>query len=209
VLSKLSPVDVARGRHALTTARERLELGIDLRGELGEQCELLAAARRAIRQRLGLDLLLERDDVLDHDGVQRSGVEEEHASLERAGLASPQAFASAEVYEERVRGRLLQCESQRRAPIVELTPDELDLRCGQAAGIHQLQHQRAQILVLDARRARFGERYEAALDLLRARERHQAVQLGPLRRYPLLVAKEAYARIERKVHDLAADELGQ
>src|SRR4051812_37188412 len=40
-------IDVAGRRHALATPCERPEFGIDLRGELREQCQLLAAPRRA------------------------------------------------------------------------------------------------------------------------------------------------------------------
>jgi hypothetical protein len=75
--------DADRGR-ALAAPRERPELGVDLRGELREERELLAAPRRLVGQRLVADLLLDRHDVLHQHRVQRPRVEEQHASLERA-----------------------------------------------------------------------------------------------------------------------------
>ena len=45
-------IDRARGGGALAAARERLELRIDLRRELGQEAQLLGALGRAVRQRL-------------------------------------------------------------------------------------------------------------------------------------------------------------
>ena len=45
-------IDGAHGGRALAAAREGLELGVDLRGELGQQRQLLAALGRAFGQRL-------------------------------------------------------------------------------------------------------------------------------------------------------------
>ena len=140
-------VDVAAGGDALASTRERLEFRIDLRGELREQRQLLASARRAAGQRLDLDLLLERDHVLHHDRVQWPRVEKQHAAFQRTGSAATQAFATAEVDKKRVRRGRLERQSQRRAPVVELAPDELHLLRGQAARVHQVQHERAQVLL--------------------------------------------------------------
>ncbi len=139
--------------------------------------------------------------------MQRPRVDEQHAPLERAGLAAAQAFAPAQVDEERVGGRRLERQAQRRAPVVEFAPDEFHLPRGQAAGVHQLQHQRAQVFVLDRRRIAVAERDELPLDPLAAGVRHQAVQLGPLRGNPLLVAEQPHARVEREMHDLPAQQL--
>ena len=54
-----------------------------------------------------------------------------------------------------------------------------------------------------------GQQQLLALDLLRARQREQRVQLGPLRRYPLLVSVQPHLRILPQMHDLAGDELRQ
>jgi hypothetical protein len=84
-------VDDADRRRALAAPRERPELGIDLRRELREQAELLAAPRRLVGERLVADLLLDRHHVLHQHRVQRARVEEQHAALERRGRPALQA----------------------------------------------------------------------------------------------------------------------
>ena len=66
--------------------------------------------------------------------------------------------------------------------------------------------QHHQVLVLDRRRAAARRRATSgcALDLQRAREREQRVQLRPFRRDPLLVAVQPDLGVEAEMHDLAA-----
>ncbi len=203
-------VDRSRGRDALATAREGPELGVGLRGDLGEEGELLGALRRALRQRLHADLLLQHDDVLHQHRVQRPGVEEQHVALERCRAASLQALAPAEV--DVVGGRYrggLEREPQRLAPLLELVVEVFEVPDRRVARVHELQHEHAQVGVLDRRRAARGvERHELPLEMLRQGKREQRVQLRPLRGNPLLVAVETDLGVEPEVHDLAQHELG-
>ncbi len=76
--------------------------------------------------------------------------------------------------------------------------------------INQLQHQNPQVLLLDGRQSAVGEHgHRLPLELRRARHLEQRVQVGPLRRNPLLVAEQADLGIKPLVRDLAGDELGQ
>ncbi len=78
------------------------------------------------------------------------------------------------------------------------------------ARVDELQHECDQVLVLDRRRATAGVDDERnALDLPRAREGEQRMQLRPFRRNPLLVAEQPDLGVETEVRDFAGDELRQ
>ena len=80
----------------------------------------------------------------------------------------------------------------------------------QVAGIHELQHEHAQVLVLDRRQASVGQRRDrVSLDLRRAGHLEQRVQISPFGRNPLLVAEQADLRVETLMNDLARDQLRQ
>jgi hypothetical protein len=108
---------------------------------------------RAVGQRLRLDLLLEHHDVLREHRMHRARIEEQHAPFERRGRAPAQAFARSEIDVERRDRRRLERQAQGRAPFVELVGDPFEMARGHVAGVHELQEQRDQVLVLDRRRA--------------------------------------------------------
>ena len=203
-------IDAAFRTRSFSSAGERLELGIDLRGELGEEIQLVGAPRRAVGERVVANFLIEHDHILHQDCVQRPGVEEQHAALERPRAAALEARARAEIDVEACRDRRLEIQPQRRAPFGKLLDDPLEMARGEIARVHELQHQHAQVFLLDRRQPALGEHRDMlSLDLRRARHLEQRMQVRPLRRNPLLVAKEPDLGVEALMHDLSGDQLGQ
>ncbi len=143
--------------------------------------------------------------------MQRSGVEVEDPPFERERAAPAQPGPAREIDVEARDRRGLQGEPQRGAPLVELAGDAGELTGGEVAGIEQVQREHHEVLVLDRRRvvALRVERERPAFDAQRAGVREERMQLDPLRRNPLLVAKQAHLGIVAEVGDLARDEFRQ
>ena len=128
-----------------------------------------------------------------------------------AGVRRRRPSRAAEVDVERRHRRRLEREAQRLAPFVELARDPLEVarrQCCRRSSSCSTSTTRysCSIVVVPAAGV---EQQLLALDLARAGEREQRVQLRPLRRNPLLVAVEPDLRVEAQVHDLPRDELGQ
>jgi len=142
--------------------------------------------------------------------MQWARIEKQHAAFERRRRTATQARAAAEVDVERRDGGRLECEPQRLAPFVEVARHPIQMLRRQVAGIDELEDQRDQVFVLDRRRVAVGVRDEPLpLDLPRACEHEERMQLGPFRGNPLLVAKQPDLGVEAVVQDLAREELGQ
>ena len=150
-------IHAALGTGALAAAREGLELGIDLGGELGEQVQLVGTARRALGKRVVAHLLIQHHHILHQHRVQRPGVEKEHPTLERLRRATLESRARAEIDVEAGHGRRLEGQPQRRAPFGELLGDPFEMARREVARIDQLQHQNPHVLLLDGRQSAVGE----------------------------------------------------
>ena len=150
----------ALGRRAFAAPGKRLEVGIDLRRELGHEVELVGALRRAVRQWLVLDLLLEHDHVLHEHGMERPRVQEEHAAFQWNRRTPFEALACGQVDIERGVGGRLEHEAQRLTPLADFPGDPFEMACGHVAGIHEMEQQHRHVFLLDRRRAAVGFHYD-------------------------------------------------
>ena len=153
-----------------------------------------------------LDLLLERDDVLDHHCVQRSRVEEQHPALQRTVVLRRRR--PSRPARSTKNALAADCSSVRRSGEHQSSSSpQMNSTCAPAAGVHRCGQRARRYFVLDARRARLRQRRAGARSAASMR-RTSGCALRPLRGNPLLVAEQPDARIECQMDDLATDELG-